>query len=199
MTVREYIGARYVPLFMGEWDNTESYEPLSIVTYQGDSYTSRQAVPIGIPITNTAYWVVTGNYNAQVEQYRQEVSELAGIIPDTDFSSTNTVKDYIDNTIGTIGDDVEALEDMLPVSAFSNENTVKDYVDDLGAILPASDFSDVNTVKDYIDTLAEKGIKVGLIRPITLFPFPYESFANAAEMPSVKQFVDFEISALYLR
>lgn len=73
MTVREYIGARYVPLYMGEWDNTNTYEPLSVVSYQGNSYTSRQAVPVGIPITNEIYWVVSGNYNAQVEAYRQEV------------------------------------------------------------------------------------------------------------------------------
>lgn len=46
-----------------------------------------------------------------------------------------------------------------------------------------------------IDILADKGIKAGLIRPITLFPFPYESFARAAQQDSVKQFVDFEISA----
>ena len=53
MTVREYIGARYVPLFMGDWDNTVSYEPLSIVNHQGDSYTSRQSVPVGIDISKS--------------------------------------------------------------------------------------------------------------------------------------------------
>lgn len=73
MTVREYVGARYVPLFVGEWDNTNTYEPLSIVQYQGNSYTSRQYVPTGIAITNEAYWAETGNFNAQVEAYRQEV------------------------------------------------------------------------------------------------------------------------------
>lgn len=49
--------------------------------------------------------------------------------------------------------------------------------------------------KNAIDTLGEKGIKVGLIRPISLYPFPYASFAKAADMPTVKSFVDFEISA----
>ncbi len=49
--------------------------------------------------------------------------------------------------------------------------------------------------KNAIDTLAEKGIKVGLIRPITLYPFPYESYAKAANMDSVKALIDFEISA----
>ena len=49
--------------------------------------------------------------------------------------------------------------------------------------------------KNAIDTLGEKGIKVGLIRPISLYPFPYESYTKAAGMDSVKAFVDFEISA----
>lgn len=73
MAVREYIGARYVPIFDGAWDNTKAYEPLTVVEYQGDSYTSRQAVPVGIAITNEQYWVETGNYSAQIEAYRQEV------------------------------------------------------------------------------------------------------------------------------
>ena len=82
MSVREYIGARYVPLFIGDWDDTVTYEPLSIVQYQGDSYTSRQYVPAGIEITNETYWACTGNYNAQVDAYRQEVSNLR-----TDFNN----------------------------------------------------------------------------------------------------------------
>lgn len=76
MSVREYIGARYVPILMGEWDNTRTYEPLSIVMYQGNSYTSRQFVPVGTAITNNDFWAATGNYNAQVEAYRQEVQGM---------------------------------------------------------------------------------------------------------------------------
>lgn len=75
-----YIGARYVPLIMGIWSETVSYEPLSIVTYQGNSYTSKTFVPAGTPVSNETYWANTGNYNAQVEQYRQEVQELSSQI-----------------------------------------------------------------------------------------------------------------------
>lgn len=71
--VRQYIGARYVPLIDGEWDNTKTYEPLTVVYYNGNSYTSRQHVPTGIDISNTDYWAQSGNYNAQIEAYRQEV------------------------------------------------------------------------------------------------------------------------------
>ena len=120
MSVREYIGARYVPLFADpiEWDNTKSYEPLTIVYHQGNSYTSRQAVPSGIAITNEQYWALTGNYNAQIEAYRAEVQQFSddihdieALLPSTDFSSENTVKDAIDalNTaFDSRLDDVEA-------------------------------------------------------------------------------------------
>lgn len=82
MAVREYVGARYVPLFADplQWSDTRTYEPLTIVVNQGNSYTSRQFVPTGIDISNEDFWALTGNYNAQVEQYRQEVSKLGGKI-----------------------------------------------------------------------------------------------------------------------
>lgn len=71
-----YQGARYVPVIDGAWSSTKAYEPLVIVTYEGNSYTSRTFVPAGVEPTNETYWAVTGNYNAQVEQYRQEVEAL---------------------------------------------------------------------------------------------------------------------------
>lgn len=73
--VRQYVGARYVPVFANplEWSDTREYEPLTIVSYQGNSYTSMQYVPTSISIADTAYWALTGNFNAQVEAYRAEV------------------------------------------------------------------------------------------------------------------------------
>lgn len=82
MAVTQYIGARYVPLFADpiDWDSTKHYEPLTIVYHQGNSFTSKQFVPTGIDIDNGEYWVPTGNYNAQVEQYRREVRSFDGRI-----------------------------------------------------------------------------------------------------------------------
>ena len=99
MTVREYLGARYVPLFMGEWDNTVIYEPLSVVTYMGDSYTSRQAVPAGIPCNNETYWAQSGNYNAQIEAYRQEVFTFDERIDDLEGKFPVDSADIADNAI----------------------------------------------------------------------------------------------------
>lgn len=99
--VREYIGARYVPVFANPlaWSDQREYEPLTIVTYQGNSYTSMQYVPTGIDIGNTAFWALTGNYNAQVEGYRQEVLQFDSRISEneaniekltTDLSTTDS-------------------------------------------------------------------------------------------------------------
>lgn len=93
--VTQYIGARYVPLFADpiEWDSTRAYEPLTIVLYQGNSFTTRQYTPAGIDINNEVFWAKTGNYNAQVEQYRQEVSRLDGVVTqNTNKIAQNTNK-----------------------------------------------------------------------------------------------------------
>lgn len=104
--VRQYIGARYTPLFANpaEWDNTKTYEPLTIVLHEGNSYTSRQYVPTGIDINNNDYWALTGNYNAQIESYRQitqnalklaqtNKSDIADIDANLNALHANTVND----------------------------------------------------------------------------------------------------------
>lgn len=83
-----YIGNRYVPKFYtnsdgtAQWNQNAEYEPLIIVTNEGSSYTSRKPVPSGIALTNSEYWVLSGNYNAQVEQYRQEINNAVQGVED---------------------------------------------------------------------------------------------------------------------
>ena len=85
----QYIGSRYVPIFADpiEWDNHRSYESLTIVTHDGESYTSKCNVGPGIDITNERYWAKTGAYNAQVEQYKNEVKDLSSQV--SGFASDN--------------------------------------------------------------------------------------------------------------
>lgn len=76
-----YVGMRYVPLFDGDWNNAKDYEPLTVVSIEGNSYTSKTFVPAGVsPVGNPDYWAETGNYNAQIEAYRQEVLQYNGRI-----------------------------------------------------------------------------------------------------------------------
>lgn len=108
----EYTGMRYVPVFADppEWSSANSYEPLEIVIHQGSSYTSKTFVPVGIDISNSAYWALTGNYNAQVEQYRQEVLAFDGRITKNandieknanDIAAVKTVADNLESHVGT--------------------------------------------------------------------------------------------------
>ena len=92
---RQYVGARYVPKLMGEWNKALQYEALSIVSYLGNSFTSKVPVPANIDITNKTYWVNTGNYNAQVEAYRQETAQLGNQLNNEIINRKNDTKDNI--------------------------------------------------------------------------------------------------------
>lgn len=92
---RQYVGARYVPKLMGEWNKALQYEALSIVTHLGNSFTSKVPVPVNIDITNTDYWVNTGNYNAQVEAYRTETAQLKTVLNNETANRKNADKDNI--------------------------------------------------------------------------------------------------------
>lgn len=104
--VRQYIGARYVPLFAdpADWDNTKTYEPLTIVLHEGNSYTSRQYVPTGIDITNTDFWALTGNYNAQIEAYRAETQANTSKFTAMGIDNTNDATEFL-NRIETLDND----------------------------------------------------------------------------------------------
>lgn len=61
-------------------------------------------------------------------------------------------------------------------------------------IIVAAFGSTARIVKSVIDTLSEEGIRVGMIRPITVWPFPYEVFNQFAEGDQVKRFLTVEMN-----
>ena len=48
--------------------------------------------------------------------------------------------------------------------------------------------------KSAIAELKEKGINVGLVRPITAWPFPYDAVREACCQPGVKAVLDVELN-----
>ena len=124
-TYNTYIGARYVPIFADpiEWDKAKSYEPLTIVTYQGDSYTSKTFVPAQTEITNTEFWVRTGSYNAQVEQYRKEVQEVVTKMDDLEESVNNSISSF-DTRLTQTEEKVESYNNRI-TTLESDNNTNK--------------------------------------------------------------------------
>lgn len=174
MTVTQYIGARYVPLFADpiEWDITKEYEPLTIVYWQGNSYTSRQAVPANIDISNNAYWALTGNYNAQIEQYRSEVKaydqrissnagaisketkdrEDADLVLDQKVANVETEVNNLDSSV-TARLNEEKSERQAADTAEANEreaedirlqNTITTVEEKIDRILPLFDYNSLS-------------------------------------------------------
>ena len=136
MSVREYIGARYVPIFADpiEWNVNTAYEPLTIVQHQGNSYTSRQYVPTGIDISNSSYWAETGNYNSQIEAYRQEVLQFDGRIGDLEDNFPITSNDIANGAISesklaanSVGYNALKSESITPSKL--NADTIKRFWD----------------------------------------------------------------------
>lgn len=123
-----YIGNRYVPVFASpvEWDNLREYEPLTIVTYLGTAYTSRKTVPVGTSLDNTEYWVVTGNYNAQVEQYRQATVQLEAEVG----TLTEKVNGFEDN-IDTLNGDMATLKNTVNNTVVPSVTTLSELTQNL--------------------------------------------------------------------
>lgn len=131
MAVTQYVGARYVPVFADplEWSNTRGYEPLTIVLHNSNSYTSRQAVPVGIDISNESYWALTGNFNAQIQGMQQQINALAQQVGE----------------IGDVSGDVSTLKTQM-ASANSNISSLQTTVN---AIPPTETKYMADTVVSY--------------------------------------------------
>lgn len=101
-----YIGMRYVPIYVGDYDSETVYEPLSIVAYNGASYTSKQSVPAGILPTNTTYWAKSSDFNAQY-------SELDGRITTAQDKADEALANSEENA-----DAIAALEETISTGAY---------------------------------------------------------------------------------
>jgi len=65
--------------------------------------------------------------------------------------------------------------------AVKNEVRFEQYMTEDAEIVIAAYGTVARIAKTAIKILREKGIKVGLLRPISLYPFPYQAFAQMAE------------------
>ena len=114
MAIRQYIGARYVPKFYDNPNNTSEwlpnviYEPLTIVTYGLNSYTSKKTVPasVGDPANNPNYWVATGNFNSQLNEY---ITLTNNILNDRKIATP----EYYGAVGNGINDDTDAIQNCI--------------------------------------------------------------------------------------
>ena len=73
-----------------------------------------------------------------------------------------------------------------------NEIRVEKYLTEDTEIIIAAYGTVARIAKSAIKILREKGIKTGLVRPITLFPFPYQTFAKISD--KIKKILVVEMS-----
>lgn len=140
----QYVGARYVPKFADpiEWDIERGYESLTIVTHNGQSYTSKCPVPPGIEITNTRYWALTGDYNAQVEEYKEQVKDLSAQV--TGFASDN--KEFREKIDQYDKDNAEMKNTVA--STVARVDALAERVDNADAAISDLQAGQAQTVKD---------------------------------------------------
>lgn len=137
MATTQYIGARYVPLIYGDWQANTTYEPLTIVLYNGSSYTSKKVVPpnIGTPDSNPTYWANTGNFNAQVEALRIQVQHLAEEVGGEDDRISNLENSEIQFNVSEAYNSLDiicaALESVLSIKQRNNTLAINNNSEDV--------------------------------------------------------------------
>lgn len=114
MGVTKYIGARYMPKFLGDYDATTEYEALSVVDNGlGTTYVSNKPVPAGTPLTDTEYWAVYGASSGAILDLQSRMSAA-----ENDIDNLELIMPYVNvKEYGAIGDgitdDTEAIKSAI--------------------------------------------------------------------------------------
>ncbi|MFA5449718.1 MAG: 3-methyl-2-oxobutanoate dehydrogenase subunit beta, partial [Clostridia bacterium] len=75
-----------------------------------------------------------------------------------------------------------------------NETAYEEYMTSDAEVVLVAYGTVARIMKSAVQMLREKGVKVGLLRPITLFPFPTKPLVRLAEKDNVKSFLTVELS-----
>lgn len=116
----QYIGARYVPKFMGTFDPTQAYENMCVVDNGlGTSYISKIPTPAGTSLTDTTYWAIYGASSGAIINLQNQIGDL------TDLNTTD--KDSLVDAIN------ENVSDMQALSYYLNNRKVIVLADSYGS------------------------------------------------------------------
>jgi len=127
MAVRQYIGARYVPKFVGLWNNTTQYNALEVVDNgAGTTYIARKTVPAGTALTNTDFWFIYGASSGAIIDLQTRMGAAENDIDDIETDITN-----IENKIGVLNSGVIIIGDSYAVDASAGGKSWASYVSDV--------------------------------------------------------------------
>lgn len=125
-------------VYEGIWDITKNYKINSVVSDNGYGYLSLQAVPAGVPITATDYWLKIADFAGEIIDLGERVLALEGRMDnvDTDIDNIETNIDEIETSVNGLDTRITNAE-----TAITNINT---------------DISEINTDISEINTTIEK-------------------------------------------
>lgn len=194
----QYIGARYVPKFYfnpddssNDWKSGVLYEALTIVTYNNDSYTSKITVPesVGNPTDNPQYWACTTKYTAALQALQTTVGDHENRIDTLEANDAKVDFLVTPELFGAVGDGV--TDDTIAIqNAFDSglivEFSPKTYLftrlnirNDLivfgnGCTLKASDYTGAGTLEGAIE------LQVSVINALKFDNVNFEQIRSAS-------------------
>lgn len=101
------------------------------------------------------------------------------------------------NSLYIVPDELEAMNHKLQKvyeTMCENETKCEEYLTEDAEIILTAYGTVARIAKSAVDILREQGIKAGLVRPITLYPFPSATIKKIADQASVKEIVAVELS-----
>ena len=118
MSMHTYIGARYVPRFCGDYDNTQSYEPLDVVDNgSGTTYIARIPTPAGTPLTDQTHWFLYGASSGAIVALQNQVNTLINEVDALKTKKYVFIGDSYGNGSGNNNGWIDKLVVMLGLSA----------------------------------------------------------------------------------
>lgn len=121
-------------------------------------------------------------------------------LPPKDWATTGWKGDRPRAVINSLFIDPQVLEDHVNriykkyEEIKANETLVECYNCEDAEIIVSAYGTTARIVRSVTEMAARKGIKIGLIRPITLWPFPAETLRSWAQRDHVKAFLTVEMS-----
>lgn len=148
----QYIGARYVPKYATpfEWDINATYEALTVVGYQGNSYTSKIPVPAGVQISNEKYWALTNSQSGAVNDLANRVT-----------------------TAETEIDSLQSITDTLTDDVMENKTAIGQNTKDI-----AANTQEIAELKTDIESIRFTGTKIVGMKNVVLVGDSYATYTN---------------------
>lgn len=148
---------------------------LTPVMILGDGMLGQMMEPVALPekkeVVSDKPWATTGHKNKR---------------PKNVANSLYLKPDELERTIDARFERYETIK--------REEQRAEHYLTDDAEIVIVAFGATARVARSAIDRAREEGVKVGLLRPITLWPFPTKSFDDLIEAGTVKVFLDVEMN-----